>query len=135
MTVREAYEQRYGTNAKIILRGFGVDPDPIIDTYETRFGEYDPLVYKLMSKPQPTAEDFAEGAHRDIVKAIEAAYFGSLPRAEAEAVVTTLRRFPAANISLCEELEYNDGTFAHAWERAHSDEPRLCPIDWDAIMP
>lgn len=137
MTVREAYEQRYGANAKMILRSFGIDPDPTIDEAEANFANYDPTIYQLMGKPLPTAEDFAEAAYWEIVKAIKAAYFGNLPRAEAEAIVTTLRKLWGATITLCneEQMTYNDSTFAHAWEAAHPDEPRLCPIDWDAVMP
>lgn len=136
MTVREAYERRYGANAKMILRSFGVDPTPIIDKYESRVGEDNQLAEWLGMQPA-TAEDFAEAAYWDIIKAIKSAYFGRLPRAEAEAIVTTLRSITGATITLCteDEMTYNYSTFVHAWEDTHPDEPRLCPIDWDAVMP
>lgn len=134
MTVKAAYEQRHGASAKIILRSFGVEPNDIIDTYESRLGVHDSFL-EMIGQPQPTAEDFADAAYWDIINAIKAAYFGSIPRTEAEGIVTTLRRFPTATITLCEELEYNHSTFARDWEASHPDEPCLCPIDWNEIMP
>lgn len=64
MTVREAYEQRYGANAKTILRSFGVDPAPIIDKYGSRVGEEDPLA-DMLGMPPATAED---GTLRELLR-------------------------------------------------------------------
>lgn len=76
-----------------------------------------------------TADDLAQDAHWEILKAIRAAFFGRMPRQQAEATLATLSAFPAATLTLCDDLTYNDLTFAADWSEAHPDEPRLCTDD------
>lgn len=127
--VNDAYDANYGINARVVLRIFGGDPDTIIREREARVGEtYCDMMHWVDGKPAEialTADDLAQDAHREIVKAIRAAFFGQMSRQQAEGTLATLSAFPAATLTLCNDLTYNDLTFADGWSEAHPDEPRL----------
>lgn len=123
--VNDAYKAKYGVVARGILRTWlNVDPDPIIAAQEARLGEQDPLL-DMLGLPQATAEDFAECAYWEIIKAIQSTFFGRMPRAQAVAIANALNTFPDASITFCEELTYNAWTLADAWNDAHPDEPKI----------
>lgn len=126
--VSEAYEAKYGIEASAILRMFGGNPDAIVADQEARLGQPDELTACLGTSPA-TAEDLAECAYWQIIRALKAAFFGRMPREQVLAIVRALKAFPDASITLCKELTYNEHTFLYEWNDHHPNEPRLELID------
>lgn len=125
MTVREAYEAKYASIREgYALSCLGGDHNQIIDDFEARLGQPDPLL-EMMGMPPSTAEDLADGAHHAIMRAIEAAYFGKISRDQATIICRTLAATPYGTLTIHDGLTYNDSTFADAWHDAHPDEDKI----------
>lgn len=122
--VATAYNIKYGTEIKIMLRELGGDPDVYISAREAQLGQPDPLAEMLHYEPA-NAEGLAEAAYYDILKAIEAAFFGRLDRASACAIIKALALVSSDLLTVADGLTYNNYTAADAWSAAHPDEQRI----------
>ena len=132
MTVREAYEAKYASLREgYALSCLGGDHNQIIDEFEARLGQPDPLL-EMMGMPPSTAEDLADGVHHAIMRAIESAYFGRISRDQAIVICSTLAAAPYSTLTIHDGLNYNDSTFRAAWHDAHPDEDRIY-LDADYI--
>lgn len=125
MTVREAYEAKYESLREgYALSCLGGDQNQIIDEFEARLGQPDPLL-DMMGLPPATAKDLADGVHHAIMRAIESAYFGKITRDQATIICRTLAATPYGTLTIHDGLTYNDSTFADAWHDAHPDEDKI----------
>lgn len=67
-----------------------------------------------------TADDAADAAYWEIIKACETAYLNSLSRTEVETLSKALRQI--GTLRLADDLEYNDSSIISAWERVHNEQ-------------
>lgn len=124
--VMDAYESLYGTKDTMLLRGLGGNPEEVFASFEARIGEPNPLI-ELLGLPPTSVEDFAEGAYHEIRKRIVTLYMRKFSRAEANAIIKALcTPFSGMQtLTILDELDFNNSTFADAWSEAHPDEQRL----------
>lgn len=133
-TVIDAYEAKYGNLAERgALYMLGGDPAPIIANYESRLDQPDTLA-EMMGIPPTTAEDIADGLHHAIREAIELAYFGKFDRLTARAIYTALCTAPHGKLTVWKDMEYNNLTFATAWQSAHPDQRPLTDEDTEYFV-
>lgn len=90
----------------------------IINKHISTIGNHDELMDVLNVAPI-TAEDAADAAYWEIIKACETVYIRTLSRTEVETLSKALHQI--GTLRLAEDLEYNDSSIISTWERIHNE--------------
>lgn len=119
MDIIAKMDERHHSNARLMLYTLGGDATDIIKDAEALVGQQNDVM-KMFGQPPVTEEDAAESAYWEIVKRCKALYFASIVRDHAVATVNAITSFGVLHFA--DGFEFNDGTFADAWNEAHPDE-------------
>lgn len=111
-------------HARALLYHLGGDPIAIMTDWESSVGEQTDLM-KMFGQPPITLEDAAHEAYLEIIRQAQTLYFTRLSRADALVIANGITDCGALYLAQCDDLRYNDESFADAWNRYHPDEPPI----------
>ena len=123
MDILERMGQLHSGSARALVYTLGGNPLPVISEWEGRIGESVPFSDLFGGDAVLTLDDAADGAYWDIVKLAKRLYFANMTRETAIAVANAIT--PVGMLRLADDIEFNDESFAKAWNDAHEDQPHI----------
>lgn len=122
--ILDILNQNHTGSARALLYHLGGDPVAIMTAWEERVGEQTDIM-KMFGQPPLTLEDAAHEAYLEIIRQAGNLYFTRLSRADAVVIANGITDCGTLYLAQCDDLRYNDVSFADAWNHYHPDKPPI----------
>nr|DAR58313.1 MAG TPA: hypothetical protein [Caudoviricetes sp.] len=122
--ILDILNQNHTGPARALLYHLGGDPVAIMTAWEERVGEQTDIM-KMFGQPPLTLEDAAHEAYLEIIRQAGNLYFTRLSRADAVVIANGITDCGTLYLAQCDDLRYNDVSFADAWNHYHPDKPPI----------